>query len=131
MLGRILFENRWSVRGGVLYIALSLVGLLEDLHCLSLVHVLSLFMRLMKPGLLFLLLLDPLCGECLESRSDERGRLALLMLLLSLLLSDLVGLDLSLKELDLLVLGGQQLLLIGKVDAIGVDPVVIGFWKTD
>ena len=87
-------------------------------------------MRLMKPGLLFLLLLDPLCGECLESRSDE-GRLALLMLLLSLLLSDLVGLDLSLKELDLLVLGGQQLLLIGKVDAIGVDPVVIGFWKTD
>ena len=131
MLGRILFENRWSVRGGVFYIALSLVGLLEDLHCLSLVHVLSLFMRLMKPGLLFLLLLDPLCGECLEPRSNERGRLALLMLLLSLLLSDLVGLDLGLKKLDLLILGGQELLLIGKVDAVRVDPVVVGFGKTN
>jgi hypothetical protein len=73
------------------------IGLLEHLQRLSLVHVLSLLVRLMKSSLLFLLLLSSLGGEGLEPWSDKRSRLTLLLLLLSLLLSELVRLDLSLE----------------------------------
>jgi hypothetical protein len=49
---------------------------------------------------------------------------------LSLLLGDLVGLDLSLQKLDLLVLCREELLLVCKVDSVGVDAVTVGFGKT-
>ena len=56
---------------------------------------LSLLVGLVESGLLLLLLLETLGGESLESRSAKWSRLTLL-LQLSLLLGDLVGLDLSL-----------------------------------
>jgi len=83
---------------------------------------------LVKPGLLLLLLLDSLSGQGLESRCTKRGRLALL-LLLSLLLGDLVGLDLSLQKLDLLVLSSKELLLVCKVDSVRIDTITIGLWQ--
>jgi hypothetical protein len=104
---------------------LSLVGLLQDLHRLGLVQLLSLLMSNVKSSLLFLLLLDPLGGKSLEPGCDERSRLALLLLLLSLLLGKLVGLNLSLEKLDLLILRSQDLLLIREVDAVWVHLGVI------
>jgi len=103
--------------------------MLENLKGLSLILVLSLLVGQVKSGLLFLLLLETLSGESLESRRTEWGRLTLL-LLLSLLLGDLVGLDLSLQKLNLLVLSGKELLLVRKINSIGVDTVIIGFGKT-
>lgn len=127
MFGRILFKYRWSISGRLSHVVLSLASLLKYLQCLGLIHVLCLLVSLMKSGLLFLLLLDPLSGESLESRSAKRGGLALL-LLLSLLLSNLIGLDLSLQQLDLLVLSGKELLLVGEIDPVRVDAIAVGFW---
>lgn len=103
--------------------------MLKNLKCLGLVLVLSLLVGLVESSLLFLLLLETLSGESLEPRRTEWGGLTLL-LLLSLLLGDLVGLDLSLQKLNLLILSGKELLLVRKVDSIGVDTVTVGFGKT-
>lgn len=102
--------------------------MLKHLKRLSLILVLSLFVGLVETSLLFLLLLETLSGESLESRRTEWRGLTLL-LLLSLLLGDLVGLDLSLQKLDLLVLSSKELLLVCKVDSVRVDAITIGLWQ--